>query len=525
MKIGIDFDNTLVDYRKAFRNVAVSSGIVDEHFSGGKKQIAELLQHIGKERAWWALQADVYGRKIFEAKPFDGSAAALAKIAQEGHTLQIVSHKTRYPYSGEELDLRNAAQDWMNHWGISKTIPMSQVHFEDTLDEKIEKIEHLGLDLFVDDLPKVFSHKTFPAFTRRLLFDPDSAAPKGEYGRVRSWEEIRSQISSAHLEMLSELTGEECQKLTKLSDGANSPVFKLETQKGPTFALKMFPSDASTWDEFGTELSATLFVQKTLDAKVPAIQFRDRDAQFILYEWIDGETPRDMTESYLDQIVGFIQQLVSCRFSSSAKEFGLAKEACLAPAEIIRQIQKRLSDLEHLDPELQYFLTYQFGPLYHDLISSASKNNQFTYELPAHFQILSPSDFGLHNTIAGSDGELRFIDLEYFGWDDPTKLVSDFLWHPSMNLSDDILHRFTARCSEIFSEFPRFDERLRLVWPLYGLRWALIVLNPFIDERWYRRKRAKGEIDREAVKAQQINLARVIVTRLKNTGSLFPYGN
>ena len=38
---------------------------------------------------------------------------------------------------------------------------------------------------------------------------------------------------------------------------------------------------------------------------------------------------------------------------------------------------------------------------------------------------LSPSDFGLHNALRGQDGQLRFVDFEYFGWDDPVKLVSD----------------------------------------------------------------------------------------------------
>ena len=48
---------------------------------------------------------------------------------------------------------------------------------------------------------------------------------------------------------------------------------------------------------------------------------------------------------------------------------------------------------------------------------------------------LSPSDFGLHNAMRGEDGRLRFIDFEYFGWDDPVKLVSDTALHPGQQFS------------------------------------------------------------------------------------------
>ena len=47
--------------------------------------------------------------------------------------------------------------------------------------------------------------------------------------------------------------------------------------------------------------------------------------------------------------------------------------------------------------------------------------------------ILSPSDFGFHNTIKSK--KLYFIDFEYFGLDDPVKLVIDFILHPGMKLN------------------------------------------------------------------------------------------
>ena len=62
---------------------------------------------------------------------------------------------------------------------------------------------------------------------------------------------------------------------------------------------------------------------------------------------------------------------------------------------------------------------------------------------PRH-RALSPSDFGLHNAMRDEDGRLRFIDFEYFGWDDPVKLVSDTALHPGSELPGSSAKRLIA---------------------------------------------------------------------------------
>jgi hypothetical protein len=41
--------------------------------------------------------------------------------------------------------------------------------------------------------------------------------------------------------------------------------------------------------------------------------------------------------------------------------------------------------------------------------------------LSARLQVLSLSDFGLHNPLRHPDGKLAFLGFEYFGWDEPAK--------------------------------------------------------------------------------------------------------
>jgi len=110
---------------------------------------------------------------------------------------------------------------------------------------------------------------------------------------------------------------------------------------------------------------------------------------------------------------------------------------------------------------------------------------------------------------------LVFCDFEYFGWDDPVKLVADFVLHPGMALRVRLATRFEKRAAAIFADDPEFAARLRLLKPLYALRWALIVLNEFVPERWAQRAFAYGDRDRNAVLARQLGKAEGFVDLVK----------
>ncbi|MFP6749711.1 MAG: hypothetical protein VCD66_19215 [Alphaproteobacteria bacterium] len=129
---------------------------------------------------------------------------------------------------------------------------------------------------------------------------------------------------------------------------------------------------------------------------------------------------------------------------------------------------------------------------------------------------LSPSDFGFHNAIRRSDGRLEFIEFEYFGWDDPVKLVADFLLHPGMGLDGELRRRFRCGAAAVFGGDHGFDARLRALFPLYALRWCLIVLNEFLPERWLRRDYAGAHRDREFALTTQLAKARAMLARLED---------
>ena len=52
-----------------------------------------------------------------------------------------------------------------------------------------------------------------------------------------------------------------------------------------------------------------------------------------------------------------------------------------------------------------------------------------------------------------------------------------------MALGGPLRVRFAGRILRAFAEVPRLAPRARIVYPLFGLKWALILLNEFLPER------------------------------------------
>jgi hypothetical protein len=181
--------------------------------------------------------------------------------------------------------------------------------------------------------------------------------------------------------------------------------------------------------------------------------------------------------------------------------------------------------LERTDhAELSEFLTQDLLPAL-DAAGDACREmlgDAFHRELAPEHRTLSPSDFGFHNALLRPDGTLVFLDLEYFGWDDPVKMISDFLLHPGMSVSPALKRTFAAA---MIREFPEAASRIEAVFPLYGLKWCLILLNEFLPSHLMRRKFAgMDDSDRETRQFEQLQKAQAML-RLVADASPFPYGD
>jgi hypothetical protein len=196
MRIGIDFDNTIVSYDELFHRVAIERDLVPADTAPRKLAVRDYLRRIGREDDWTEMQGYVYGARMNEALAYPGLLDFLRAAAAHGHACVIVSHKTRNPFLGEPYDLHAAARDWIRgHLGVGDAalVAPNNVFFELTKDEKLARVEALRCDVFIDDLPEILQADGFPKATRRILFDPDGhhrREPLPDVMVAGSWHEI-----------------------------------------------------------------------------------------------------------------------------------------------------------------------------------------------------------------------------------------------------------------------------------------------------------------------------------------------
>src|SRR3989338_1999314 len=324
----------------------------------------------------------------------------------------------------------------------------------------------------------------------------------------------------------------------KIGNGANRCVFRLEDENARQYVAKFYfrhPTDPR--DRLNVEYSSLSLLRAEGITNIPRPVVMDREKSCAIYEFIDGKSIRgeDATVADIDCAVEFLSKLKKLKESPKSRDIQLASEACLSPQAIVESILQRLNRLYKLQEtgeeyaELRSFLMNAIKPFLNILREwSHRRGNQlhvpFDKDIPLEQRTLSPSDFGFHNDIREKSGRIVFLDLEYFGWDDPAKMISDFLLHPAMALPVPMKRAFFDKAIAAFAENEQLAKRMEVVYPLYGIKWCLIFLNEFIPDEFSRRIYANGDETNgtEIVKAQLLK-ARNLYRTIKETYQAFPY--
>ena len=118
LKIGIDFDNTIIDYQHVFHKIAVDKGLINKNFPKSKLEIRDYLRSKNMDYEFTLLQGEAYGPKIILANEYNGLIEVLKLLKIKKIDTVIVSHKTRYPYKGPKYDLRKYALEWLESKGF-----------------------------------------------------------------------------------------------------------------------------------------------------------------------------------------------------------------------------------------------------------------------------------------------------------------------------------------------------------------------------------------------------------------------
>jgi len=196
MRIGLDFDNTIVTYDSLFHTVAVEKALVPVDTAVSKVAVRDYLRKVGNEPAFTEMQGYVYGARMNEAEAYPGVIDFIRRARANGAEVVIVSHKTKHPFLGPKYDLHAAASGWIDaalRSGAEPLLAADGVFFELTKEEKIARIAACDCDYFIDDLPEILKMSGYPEKTARLLFDPEqNHDDEGVTARFTSWAGIQA---------------------------------------------------------------------------------------------------------------------------------------------------------------------------------------------------------------------------------------------------------------------------------------------------------------------------------------------
>jgi len=193
MRVGIDLDNTIINYEKVFYDVALEKGLINNKIEKTKTAVKNYIINDSGEDNWTRLQGSVYGDSIVKAPYYDGFLDFLELAKEKNIEVFIVSHKTKYPYLGDRVNLHDSARKWLKFNGFfeKEYLINENVFFRVTKDEKVSKISELSLDFFIDDLSEILLHDSFPSNTKKLHFNFEKHSSLLNFN---NWHDISSYI-------------------------------------------------------------------------------------------------------------------------------------------------------------------------------------------------------------------------------------------------------------------------------------------------------------------------------------------
>lgn len=193
--LGIDFDNTLVNYDNVLFAAALRDGLITSDTGKNKRNIRDRIRALPSgEIKWQKLQAYAYGRGMKDSELFDGVRRFFNTCRVANVAVFIISHKTNLASMDKDgVNLRVAAIEWMKQKQFfgddGLGLSTDEVYFESTRRGKIERIKKLGCTHFIDDLEETFLEPSFPSNVQKILYARQQSLVAG-VKTYFTWKEI-----------------------------------------------------------------------------------------------------------------------------------------------------------------------------------------------------------------------------------------------------------------------------------------------------------------------------------------------
>lgn len=304
---------------------------------------------------------------------------------------------------------------------------------------------------------------------------------------------------------------------TRLNGGANNRVFKLESEEIQLVVKEYFRHPDDPRDRLAAEYNFLKYSWSIGLRCTPEPLGADWEHGLGLYRFVKGIplNPEDVNTDRVEEAAQFIRMLNSETSKNIAGNLKPASEACFSPRQHLYLIERRILRLGTVEDshsnfvEFSNFVSNDLKPAWRRVRNNFQEyvgtlGNRSDQEMPVSQRIVSPSDFGFHNSLISSSRKLIFLDFEYAGWDDPAKLICDFFCQPQIPVSNDHFDLFVSTMLSDAENPESTIQRAKLIWPLYCLKWCCICLNEMLTDGKLRREFAGSETLDNAEKSERI---------------------
>lgn len=205
-----------------------------------------------------------------------------------------------------------------------------------------------------------------------------------------------------------------------------------------------------------------------------------------LYGFVDGTPPRaeEIGTAEINAAVDFVARLNVDPTGLDARALPPALKSTVSGVAAVEQIDARLTVLREravdprVEPSLRQWIEDQLVPA----LLAVARTVHALEPSPAggDRRCVSPSDFGFHNALRGSDGPLIFVDFEYAGWDDPTRLVAEMFSQVELPLPASLLDPLAEGIAAVLGLAGDFAARVRAYLPLLRIERCCDLLHELL---------------------------------------------
>lgn len=497
LRIALDLDNTLIHYGSLFHRLALERGWISAATSPTKRAVRAAVVEGEDDHRWQLLQALAYGPEIAGATIAPGAVAFIDQARAAGHQVFILSHKTERSHADPSVALRDHARRWLDQAGLvgDARIPHSAIRFFDARATKARAVADLAIDWLIDDLREVLEHPAVPDRTLRVWLAPESSGDDlfvrcGSFVEISVLLQLHDELGIEPTPALRRALGRSPRSLQRLDGGGNTTLRIVADDDGSRCVVKGYSRRGGGRAE--RERRALNWLHDVGLNAVPRSRYVDTTRGVAVLDYVAGTRPHPtMAERMADECARFIAQIVERRTAAEARAaFGPASDARFTLASYRLAVERRLGQLvaSASSSRVEPFIRDEVAPLVGREIAAFERRLRSSglssdEPLDARLRIPSPSDFGLHNMILDRYDRVWFVDFEYFGWDDPAKLMADFRHSVANTMPAPARERFVERVLGALDDDPGARQRLAVVSDLVRAEWILIVLNELSAER------------------------------------------